>query len=116
LEFRARDERRAKLARGRLIDQEHCDRIKPGMTQAEVEAVLGGPPGDFRTNFNGVYFGSNRPGWRDEHRVDRVEEWIGDQGRALAGFNHTGTVEGIISFDVLPLPSRSPGWFRYLWP
>jgi outer membrane protein assembly factor BamE (lipoprotein component of BamABCDE complex) len=36
-------------ARGRLIDREHFDRIKKGMSQAEVEAILGGPPGDFTT-------------------------------------------------------------------
>jgi hypothetical protein len=41
--------RHRKVARGRFIDQEHCDRIEDGMSQAEVEAILGGPPGDFRT-------------------------------------------------------------------
>jgi hypothetical protein len=39
-----------KLARGRFIDRDHCERIKDGMSQAEVEAILGGPPGDFSTN------------------------------------------------------------------
>jgi hypothetical protein len=36
-------------ARCRLIDQEHCLLISRGMSQAEVEAILGGPPGDFTT-------------------------------------------------------------------
>ena len=40
---------RQKLARDWLIDQEHYERIKLGMSQAEIEAILGGPPGDFRT-------------------------------------------------------------------
>jgi hypothetical protein len=30
------------------ITQENCDRIKEGMSRAEVEAILG-PPGDYRT-------------------------------------------------------------------
>ena len=31
------------------ITQENCDRIEKGMSQAEVEAILGGPPGDYTT-------------------------------------------------------------------
>jgi hypothetical protein len=35
------------LDRRRLITMEQYDRIQPGMTLAEVEAVLGLPPGDY---------------------------------------------------------------------
>lgn len=31
------------------ISQENFDRIRVGMSRAEVEAILGGPPGDYRT-------------------------------------------------------------------
>jgi hypothetical protein len=31
------------------ITQENFDRIRAGMSRAEVEAVLGGPPGDYRS-------------------------------------------------------------------
>jgi hypothetical protein len=31
------------------ITPENLDRIELGMTRAEVEAILGGPPGDYRT-------------------------------------------------------------------
>jgi len=34
------------------IDKETCERVQPGMTAAEVEAILGGPPG----NYTGVFF------------------------------------------------------------
>src|SRR5579864_1615632 len=37
------------LARGQLIDREHFEKIKEGMSRAEVESILGGPPGDFTT-------------------------------------------------------------------
>jgi hypothetical protein len=39
----------ALYARGRClrsIDKGTCDRVQPGMSLAEVEAILGGPPGE----------------------------------------------------------------------
>jgi hypothetical protein len=35
--------------RTQWISQENFDRITEGMSRAEVEAILGGPPGDYRT-------------------------------------------------------------------
>jgi hypothetical protein len=35
--------------RSSLITQEHCGRIRAGMRRTEVEAILGVPPGDYRT-------------------------------------------------------------------
>jgi hypothetical protein len=32
-----------------MASQADCDRIEIGMTRAQVEHVLGGPPGDYRT-------------------------------------------------------------------
>ncbi len=31
------------------VTRANCHRIKEGMTQAEVHAILGGPPGEYRT-------------------------------------------------------------------
>jgi hypothetical protein len=31
------------------ITWQNCDRLKEGMSRAEVEAILGGPPGDYTT-------------------------------------------------------------------
>jgi hypothetical protein len=32
------------------VAQENCERIKKGMSRADVEAICGGPPGDYRLN------------------------------------------------------------------
>jgi outer membrane protein assembly factor BamE (lipoprotein component of BamABCDE complex) len=32
------------------VRRHHLERVEIGMTRAEVEALLGGPPGDYRTN------------------------------------------------------------------
>lgn len=56
------------------------ERVKGGMTQAEVEAILGGPPGDYRTRPTDV-------------EVDtapllsaRTEVWEGDEGTVAVSF------------------------------
>src|SRR5262245_15227817 len=64
-------------APGRFIDREHCRRIKKGMKQGEVEAILGVPPGVYAKK------GIPRPGlYRSgkEAPVARVESWVGDEG------------------------------------
>src|SRR5437016_1643695 len=77
--------RSQRAMRGRPIDREHFDRIKPGMTQAEVEAILGGPPGDFRTH-DTFRMCVDLSRWRDDGRqVEREEDWVGDQGEVLVG-------------------------------
>jgi hypothetical protein len=43
------------------ITRENYDRIQPGMTRAEVEAILG-PPGDYRTGLGETYGLYARPG------------------------------------------------------
>jgi hypothetical protein len=47
------------------ITRENYDRIREGMTRAEVEAILGGPPGDYRTV-------------RTEHAGEGPAAWGGD--------------------------------------
>ena len=48
------------------ITRENCDRIRPGMTRAEVEAILG-PPDDYRTGRGESDFGD-----------DNASRWVGD--------------------------------------
>jgi hypothetical protein len=49
------------------------DRIEVGMTRAEAEAILGGPPGDYRTRPGGPAFEGSGGGisW---------DMWCGDEG------------------------------------
>ncbi len=103
-----------RLARSRLIDQEHCDRIKEGMSRAEVEAILGGPPGDFATkrmHYAVVYI--------DGTPLDK--RWYGNEGVIEVQFDYGGKV-GRALFEPgreLPprfLPERVRAWLRRLWP
>src|SRR5262245_55967209 len=67
-----------------LVVPRHCpvsraafERIKEGMTQAEVYAILGGPPGDYRTRPHGtnIYLSRMFSG------LDPIiEDWEGDEG------------------------------------
>jgi hypothetical protein len=108
---------RQKIARGRLIDQEHCDRIEVGMRQAEVEAILGGPPGDFTTEYV-VYLDPVCPyGFVDES----WESWSGNEGQILVSFDKRGAVrwrqfEGAIRFPPPSLAERLRGWLQRLSP
>ncbi|MFO0845374.1 MAG: hypothetical protein U0797_23825 [Gemmataceae bacterium] len=62
------------------VNHEAFGRIKEGMTQAEVHAILGGPPGDYRTrpyedNALGEY-----PPWPGRPKSYVYEDWHGDEG------------------------------------
>jgi hypothetical protein len=109
VKYLERKERLAKLARSRLIDREHYDRIKLGMSRAEVEAVLGGPPGDFTTEdvtykapdgdlaiFNGPH-----------------EYWAGNDGDIWVAFDEQGDVQRRAFGDAVSTP-KTPPWLPYL--
>src|SRR5262249_59789044 len=88
------------------VNRAACERIKEGMTQAEVYAILGGPPGDYRTR------PPRPPGfrfWVYTGPPRLIEDWEGDEGavtvqyqsvteeaRAGPGFRET---VGIVTFE-----------------
>jgi hypothetical protein len=64
------------------------DQLEVGMTRAEVEAILGGPPGDYTT-------GPTNPNLTAIGTIDpEVEElwWCGDEGEINLGFDVRGVV------------------------
>jgi hypothetical protein len=71
------------------------ERLKEGMTQAEVEKVLGGPPGDYTTRPEHVsdvtIIGSLLP------NLDPISDtslfWLGDEGKVTVGFSRGVVVE-----------------------
>jgi outer membrane protein assembly factor BamE (lipoprotein component of BamABCDE complex) len=78
---------RQRFAPGRFIDQEHCARIKKGMTQEEVEAIFGVPPGKYTKKDIDVWvFRIRRPAG------ERLERWTGDEGVAKVTFDEQGAV------------------------
>jgi hypothetical protein len=116
LEFRARNDRLAKLARGRLIDPEHFGRIKMGMSRAEVEVILGGPPGDFNTE-PVLYAGA---AGTFGHAWTRWEYWYADEGQIRVAFNERATVQFCTYSDgVKATPTLAEcirAWLQRLWP
>jgi hypothetical protein len=82
------------------------ERIEDGMTQAEVEAILGGPPGDYRT----------RPGISMDPLVRspsglNEQWWRGDEGEIIVGFD-AGTVRSVSFYETEPLAC---GPFALAW-
>jgi hypothetical protein len=75
-----------------LVGPRHCpvnraafERIKHRMTQAEVHAILGGPPGDYRARPPAPNrFGSLRV-WFGPPRLQ--ERWEGDEGTIVVDYH-----------------------------
>jgi hypothetical protein len=77
------------------ITSENCDRIKEGMSRAEVETILG-PPGDYRTGptqgvvqweLNGERkLNGERTTWHDQ--CSNYSAWVGDTGWVKVEFNN----------------------------
>src|SRR5262249_14959883 len=80
--------------------EELSAKIKPGMTEQEVEAIVGCPPGDYTTRpyddpptLRGAFFLSKSV----IHRV-----WISDSGRIAVFFNKQGVVIDVEFWRVHP--------------
>jgi hypothetical protein len=81
-------------------------RVKEGMTRAETEEILGGPPGDYR----GVPEGSNA----FSLSYHSPEVWFGDEGTALVRFD-AGVVgyARFARYDRAPVTNYQALWWRF---
>jgi hypothetical protein len=85
---------------GDRITRENFDRIREGMSRAEVEAIFGGPPGDYRTvRTENEYYEPRSDPENPTHAADRLYtrtvmlsrdslrgDWLGNEGLALVFF------------------------------
>jgi hypothetical protein len=92
------------------------------MTQAEVEAILGGAPGDFTTE--ALAYGTPFLYDYDASAGDRAtrwEHWSANQGRIDVAFDGQGSVLYSAFYPAVVMGPDSPaGWVRRLlrrvWP
>lgn len=98
------------------VTRENFSRISTGMTLPEIEAILGGPPGDYRT----VPTTAPR-GWHGREGIHVSGEfciavthvWHGDSGEIEVDFDPSGKV-CTASFETRIRDDRGPlGWL--LW-
>jgi hypothetical protein len=92
-----------RLARSRLIDEKHFDRIQVGMRLEEVEAVLGGPPGRFDEGRGTLHEPTRVSGTLPEH-WGRLQCWYGDQGLLEVYFTGQDTVAAARYWPRTPAP------------
>jgi hypothetical protein len=75
------------ISRRRRVSLARVGEIRKGMRQEEVEAVLGGPPGDYKTH--DIVF---TKGW-PLRSSSQPREWVTDDGLVLVVFRDDGTVD-----------------------
>jgi hypothetical protein len=96
------------------VTKENYDRIRAGMTRAEVEAILG-PPGDYRTghgemDYGGTWLSDPGPGfalrtsWGPGESTKYLRaDWMGDSFGIVILIGQSGSV-----VHKLGLPRRTP--------
>jgi hypothetical protein len=90
------------------ITSANCARIRVGMRRAEVEAILGGPPG--------YYHGGRLVSRREdpfESLYGTMPAWAGDEGTVYVRFSRDGNVRNCAEF-VDFRPAWEPTQFQRL--
>jgi hypothetical protein len=75
------------------IDQETCDKIKPGMTLKEVEDIIGGPPGFYGVVGVQSEAPSSKDGW----------SWVSRRWEIVVHLNNNQKVMRAKCYRVRPL-------------
>jgi hypothetical protein len=98
------------------------DKIHAGLPRAEVEAFLGGPPGDYGRG-GAVYDGSvviTPRGQPDsaEYSFEGTEQWRGDRMVIAVRFDRAGRVESAFGLPLAPTSWRRSlqRWLALPWP
>jgi hypothetical protein len=76
------------------IDQETCDRVQPGMSVADVEAILGGPPG----NYTGLFFKNDVCIPLTVGGSTSRKQWTGTRGVLIVFFDEQDKVTTSVYF------------------
>jgi hypothetical protein len=106
-----------RLARSRLIDLEHFDQIREGMRLEKVEAILGGPEGDYQTLRElHIYIEARQKGRFTGQGHEKV--WKSDRALIRVYFTERWTVNSAQFSESVQVPLIEEGWsdrFRRLW-
>jgi hypothetical protein len=106
-----------RVARAALIDRKHFFRIERGMSRAEVEAILDGPPGDLTTRETRFFWViHDASGFQDRN----WGLWAADQGLIEIAFDQKDRADLVHFADGEPVPQpplaeRVKDWFLGLW-
>src|SRR5437016_5676140 len=74
------------------INEDSFGQIRDGMMQAEVEALLGCPPGDYSTR-EVTPLALRPPGWEYGRDTLVEQRWTSDEGMILVWFTPSGVVD-----------------------
>lgn len=100
------------------INRENCEQIEVGMMQQQVEALLGGPPGDYRTGEVALDLREVDDGFHSimtsmevllGERRFRHEWWQGDKGTLWVCFDED---DRVIAKNLTPGRSTSTFWAK----
>jgi hypothetical protein len=83
-------------------------KIREGMTQAEVEALLEVPPGNYSTTVTAV----RGTTWRASQNDARLEEWWSDAGVVRVYFDRS---DKVVHKEFLEVELGSDSWVREAW-
>ncbi len=97
---------------GTRLKSEHYDLIQAGMTQPEVEALLGGAPGAYRRPEKAMIFTQVSRGYGNILLL-RQEHWSGDRAQIVVFFDDKAKVYSKEKFDLPPVSLND--WNVYYW-
>jgi hypothetical protein len=95
------------------ITQANFERIRVGMTRADVAAILG-PKGDFRTKKESIFLGEPLHYPPSGPPVVAYDQWIGDSHVASIAFSHASGLVEAKSFMV-NVPIEQSEFDTVLW-